>query len=260
MEKQNIHISGSGTVTAGVYGEIHISGSGTILGEVTCASAHISGSCRTKGNMTVETEAKVSGGLSAEGDVRADVLRVSGSAKIQGSAEAREARVSGGCTIGGDLQTEEGGFSGSLRVDGAVRGGRIRVGGSFRAGKGVECEELHTSGAFETDGLVNAEQIQIVLGGECRLDEVGCEEISVRRGENGMLSELFSGFTGRSRHRLRANLIEATRAYLEYTDCEIVRGQQVEIGPGCRVGRVEYTDSLEVSPEAEVGEQVRAGA
>jgi hypothetical protein len=55
---------------------------------------------------------------------------------------------------------------------------------------------------------------------------------------------------------LTAETIEGDTVDLEATEAQVVRGKVVRIGPGCRIGWVEYTDSLEVHPEAEVGERV----
>ncbi|MCR5477749.1 MAG: hypothetical protein K6E92_09050 [Lachnospiraceae bacterium] len=42
---------------------------------------------------------------------------------------------------------------------------------------------------------------------------------------------------------------------LEHVTAESVVGREVKIGPGCRIGRVLYTESANISPEAEVGQQ-----
>ncbi|HRU22306.1 MAG TPA: hypothetical protein P5113_06475, partial [Candidatus Bipolaricaulis sp.] len=51
--------------------------------------------------------------------------------------------------------------------------------------------------------------------------------------------------------------IEGDQVHLEATTADVVRGKIVHIGPGCRIGRVEYTESLDVHPEAEVREKIK---
>jgi hypothetical protein len=36
-----------------------------------------------------------------------------------------------------------------------------------------------------------------------------------------------------------------------------VRGGRIKIGPGCHIERVEYTETLEVAPDAVVKEEVK---
>jgi len=59
-------------------------------------------------------------------------------------------------------------------------------------------------------------------------------------------------FTGKGTAELRANVIEGDEVHLEDTTAETVRGKTVEIGPGCQIGTVEYSDKLDVHPNAEV--------
>ena len=258
MAKNNMHISGAGVLAAGEYGEVHISGSTSIRGNVACDTLHISGSCHADGDLAVEQDVRVSGSFRSEGALRADSMHVSGSARVKGGLEARELHLSGGCAVGGDLQTEDGHISGSLRLDGMARGGKITAAGGLHVGKGVECEELRTSGSFSAEGLVNAGTIEMELGGDSSADEIGCETIVVRRRENPVAG-LLRLFSVRRAYTLKANVIEATDISLEDTVCPIVRGQRVAIGPGCRIGRVEYSETLSVDPDAEVGEQIRTG-
>ena len=64
-------------------------------------------------------------------------------------------------------------------------------------------------------------------------------------------------FGKRSHHRLTTGTIEGNRISLECTDAEIVRGQDVVIGKECKIGRVEYSGTLEIQDNAEVGQQVK---
>lgn len=55
--------------------------------------------------------------------------------------------------------------------------------------------------------------------------------------------------------QLTAEVIEGDQLYLEYTHAEIVRGNTIEIGPGCVIKRIEYKTSLEVDESAKVDAQ-----
>ncbi|HZG57183.1 hypothetical protein [Paenibacillus sp.] len=70
------------------------------------------------------------------------------------------------------------------------------------------------------------------------------------------LSELL-GF-GR-KGALRAELIEGTELDLEWTEARVIRGNRVRVGPGCIAELVEYTEHVQIDPEAVVKEVKRAG-
>jgi hypothetical protein len=54
---------------------------------------------------------------------------------------------------------------------------------------------------------------------------------------------------------LETSVIEADEIQLEDTRADVVRGRNVVIGAGCRIGLVEYADELRVDPDAEVKER-----
>ena len=66
--KSDMKISGSGSISSGVYNDIKISGSGGILGDVDCNDIKISGSASCKGEIKVNN-LKVSGSSSFYKDV-----------------------------------------------------------------------------------------------------------------------------------------------------------------------------------------------
>jgi len=91
--------------------------------------------------------------------------------------------------------------------------------------------------------------------------EIGGERIDVRRGgwrEKGILLDgLVKLFAGGGTAALETKQIEGDEVSLEDTEAEVVRGKKVEIGPGCRIGRVEYSESLKVASDAVVKERVK---
>ncbi|GBC75956.1 hypothetical protein HRbin07_00148 [bacterium HR07] len=56
---------------------------------------------------------------------------------------------------------------------------------------------------------------------------------------------------------LEADTIEGDEIFLENTKARVVRGKKVQIGEGCEIESVEYSESFEVAPGARVKEQRR---
>lgn len=241
MASQSVSISGSGRVSGGEYAQVKISGSGRVEGDVVAQEVRVSGSGRFQGSVQAK-EITVSGSGKFTGRVEADVLVTSGSCGIDGDAEVKELRTSG-----------------AQRVGGSLRGHYVRASGVLHVAHDLEADVFTFSGRFEIGGLLNADRVEVRLVGDSRAREIGGETIDVRPGAGFSLGlSLTRGIRfGIGIGTLTVEEIEGDHVHLEATTAQVVRGKKVYIGPGCRVGRVEYTESLEVHPEAEVGERVK---
>ncbi len=229
MESQkagSLKISGSGTGSGGVYSEISISGSGKVTGDVEAEQIRVSGSGHFEGN------------------VKADRFAGSGSFAVDGNLQAKECKCSGAGRIGGAVRVAELHVSGSMKIEGSVKGGEIHLSGGGRFGSDVEAERFRSSGSLNISGLLNADKVEIAFGDNCRVREIGGEQIIVTLGS--------CGFLGFGRGILQTESIEGDEIYLEATHAGVVRGKRVTIGPGCRIDHVEYSESLKIDPEAEV--------
>jgi cytoskeletal protein CcmA (bactofilin family) len=241
--QKNLKMSGSAHVSGGNYDEVRVSGSAHIDGDVTCNSMRISGSAHLNGA------------------IKAGECKISGSAHISGALEAEHIRISGSCNTEKDLTaTEEIAISGGAKVGGGMKAKVIKLSGSVKVGVGIECEEMEASGAFVVNGLINAGKLLAKLAGKSSADEIGGEEIIVKR-ENSVHSFKMFGvnlaaLAGLS-STLTVNAVEGSRVYLENTFAKVVRGENVEIGTGCDIERVEYSGTLMVDDGAKVGDRIK---
>ena len=126
----------------------------------------------------------------------------------------------------------------------------VKVAGIFEVEGDVEAEQCDLRGVFEVAGPINADRVDADLdGSRSSAREIGGAKIKVTS-RSGQF---------RSAGRLSVESIEGDDVYLEATDAQIVRGKTVVVGHGCRIGTVEYAESLEVSPKAAVENQVKVG-
>lgn len=217
MNKNNMHISGSGTIAAGDYGSIHVSGSGRINGSVTCADLHCSGSATAEGDVISSGDVKCSGSFHGSGKVEAALVSCSGSAKVDGGIKAD-----------------------TIKADGAIKAANM------------EAERIVVSGACGVPGLMNAETIEIKLGGRCTVGSIGCGKLTVKP---GIGCERF--LLGCKRDDLlEVGTIEGDEIELENTTADIVRGKNIIIGKNCTIKTVEYSQNLTVNPSSEVKAQI----
>lgn len=213
----NLKISGSGTVPAGEYDAVKVSGAARLVGDVRCASFSASGSFWGSGSIDCSGSVHFSGSASVDGSVFAGELKASGAFKCKG-----------------------------------LRGGDLRVSGSARVEGDMEGDSILVSGSINCCGLVNADRIEIHIGGACSAGSMGGSEIRIySENRSGGLSRILFGKIQHGTMSVTES-IEGDNVYLEYVNCPSVTGRNVTIGPGCRIDSVQYSEKVEIAPEARV--------
>lgn len=242
----DMRISGSGVIAAGEYDNIRVSGSARVGGPVRCQSFHCSGSAHCEGGMEAQKDIKVSGSAHFDQSVNAQDITVSGSTRIDGN-----------CTSTGDLS-----ISGSLRCDGDIKGNGITVSGSARAAN-IEGEDVLVSGKIVCQGLLNAENIVVKMNGATsEIGSIGGSKISIyperhhkKVARLPLLSKML-GNNGRNDLVVKES-IEGDEIALELVTAKSVIGRVVAIGEGCHIDLVQYSETIEISPDAKVERQER---
>ncbi|MBQ7387220.1 MAG: hypothetical protein IJW03_03540 [Clostridia bacterium] len=242
-----MNISGSGHIGAGEYNEsISVSGSGKLDGNVRCIGLHCSGSVRGAGSVDCSED-----------------ISVSGSCHIEKCASAKSVKASGSMRVGGDLTAgEEIKASGSLDCGGSLKCAMLKCSGSTEVGGEIEADEVHISGKIVCTGLLNAEKIDISFGktfGPSKIGSIGGSEIKIHnessRGANhSSRMPLFSRLVGSSGRGLTVGeLIEGDTVAIECVSAPRVVGRVVAIGAGCEIDLVQYSDKIEIHPDAKIG-------
>lgn len=218
MGERDVTVMGEGSVSGGEYGKVKVMGSARFMDLV-----------------------------------RAELISVYGSAELD-DVDVQELKVAGSARFKGKLFGKVVKISGSVRVNGEIKSESITVNGQLRSDKGVETERFVSRGQFVLDSI-NANDVSMLLAGRCRVKEIGAENVDVaNRGWWGLFHNLFSYPKYRD---LEVETIEADRIYLENTSAKCVRGKDVRIGPGCRIGLLEYKDSHSVDSKARVEKVVQ---
>lgn len=229
-------ISGSGIMPGGDYDEeVIISGSGKINGNISCREFTISGSGNVDGNLRCLGKAKISGSGAVQGGLISDEISVSGSGSVAG-----EVKVSR-CFVSGKLKA------------GSITTNELNVSGSVNSNGDISAENAIIQGTINANGLINAEKFDAEFYPESEADAIGGSMISIRRkGVIGILARLFKG--GKNGCFNVSGSIEGDVIDIEHTIAMAVIGREVKIGPGCKIGKVSYSERIDISPEAEVGE------
>ncbi len=204
----------------------------------------IAGSGVVTGNPVRAHEFKSAGSGRVVGDLEADVAKSAGSCVFEGNVTAQEFHTAGSVRVGGRLRGAEVHSSGTLSVGGDIQAREVHVRGSMEVGGRTTAEEFHLSGGGKFGGPLESREIQIELGGDVSAPAIHGTEVLVRR----------PGGFFRGRCELRTERIAAREVSIECTIADLVVGEEVVIGPHCRIGVVEARD-LTVHESSEVKER-----
>ena len=196
------------------------------------------------GNPVRTLEFKAAGSARVQGSLEAEVARIAGSCSFEGDVTVEEFRCAGSARIAGRLKAEDVESSGSLQVEGDVEAEEISASGSLQVRGKVTTESFRSSGAVRIDGGLKAEEVTIDLGGSSKISTIEAEEMRVKA----------TGGFFRLRGDLTSERIEGEEIELEATNAALVKGDEVRIGPHCRIDVVEARD-LVVHQSSEVRER-----
>lgn len=222
MEKRigDLKINGQSSSAGGNYNAVIINGEGKIAGDLDCIKLKINGRCDINGN------------------VKAESVEVYGTNSIKGNLEAERAKIHGTADINGNLAVNKAEIHGSIDVEGYCN-----------------AEIFNIEGTFDIKELLNAGVLKLSLYGPSKAREIGGEKITVQsKGKYDLLSlkdKLMSSI-GQGKE-LTADIIEGDEIYLENTQAKVVRGDNIELGPGCEIELVEYKGSFKQDEKAELG-------
>lgn len=231
-KRGDLYINGIGGSNGGEFDQVSINGRGTVKTDIVCDVFDCNGVGAVKGN------------------VKAEKAKVNGKAKVEGSLEAQVMTIDGTVNIGENLAVGNMTVNGHASIGGLVKGEDLQIKGLFTVKGDCEAEIFHAESHFSIGGLLNADDIDVKIYGECRVKEIGGQAITVISRET-LIGSLLKPFT---KTQLVTDLIEGDKINLESTSAKIVRGNDVKIGPDCKIGLVEYTGEIDVSKNAIVGD------
>lgn len=226
---ENLIINGSGSYPGGRYDKVSIRGEGTIVNDVESSSFHVYGTSEAVENLKTGS------------------VKIFGEAEIKMNLEAEDTLVMGTMMVGGNAHLKKIKIFGLLEVGERLTGDVANIKGSIAVNGDVEYETFDSSGGFEIKGLLTAETIKVGLRfGQSSAEEIGGGKITVKKRSNSLLP------FGKDAGSLIAKVIEGDDIYLENTKADMVRGNKVEIGPGCQIGGVEYREVFTHDPKSTI--------
>ncbi|WP_248925811.1 hypothetical protein [Paenibacillus hamazuiensis] len=218
----DLNLNGMANASGGKYRSVTIEGVGKVDGDLMCETFKLNGMGTIRGNL-VASRFEMKGRMTGEGSVTAKSVLIEGISNLNG------------CLLGDD----------------------IRLNGMINVNGDCEAERFAVEGGFAIDGLLNAGTIDIGLYGRGQAKEIGGELIRVKKLKKNRWSGLLKWIAPSWDNRLKAGTIEGDDIHLEHTTANVVRGNRIVIGPGCRIERVEYRTELLVQTGAKVNKQIK---
>lgn len=227
----NIRIMGEGTVGKGAFGKISVMGEGELLEDFSAETLNIYGEAKINKTFNIK-KVKVMGELEASGKGEiTEGLSVYGEAEFDESVKIKYLSIKGEVRINKDLEVSKTNILGELNVDG-----------------NCDADEFNCKGEANIKGLLNCDSANIELFGCSKIKEIGGEKIRVKKPNKV--------FGRHKRGRLSCELIEADEIDIVNTECEVVRGNNIVIGKGCKIEVVECTGTLIIDKNSEVKETI----
>lgn len=140
----------------------------------------------------------------------------------------------------------------TLHTEGASRFGKdvkadiMRLEGMSRAKGRVMCREFIMEGRLTLEDELQADTIRITASNRCRMACLHGDAIHLQRQQGKRLHTAFD-----------CQEIECTTLTASYMKCKTLRAQDVTLGPGCRIGRLEYSGELKAAPDAVIRHCIR---
>ncbi len=225
-------VAGVGKIPSGDYDNINISGLGTICGDVHANKVDVSGKGKSLGGIDCKY-LYVSGTFKGEENVRSSKeINISGLAKFI-SIDCDYIYVSGKISLDKDLNFNKVSIEGWLTVLENCQG-----------------QEFIVDGKVNIKGLLSADKIDISIRGKNYIKEIGGEEISIKDG--GKVTVKILGLSKTISSYMECDLIEGDKIDIENTRCKVIRGENIIIGEGCVIDKVECSGDLSIDKKSEV--------
>jgi|WetSurMetagenome_2_1015567.scaffolds.fasta_scaffold61888_3 cytoskeletal protein CcmA (bactofilin family) len=236
---KDLKINGITNLPGGTFNNVKINGQLTLTSDFICNDINVNGMFTAEGK-TKAIKGKINGSANFNNDVEFESLNINGKSLVKGESKIKDLKIEGQMRLAKNLTAEE-----------------INVFGIVNMNENCNSEIFKTKGSFTIDGMLNAGTIDVELHGRCTANEIGGEKIRIAKGSknyfNKLIKSIFSSFNFFD-IRLITNVIEGDQIYLEYTKASIVRGDSVEIGPGCEIDMVEFKNKFVKSENSTVKE------
>jgi cytoskeletal protein CcmA (bactofilin family) len=198
------------------------------------------------GNVTESDGERYIEGVINMGGGKFEKLFIDGVLNVNGDISAELIDVDGVGNFKGDVDVNDFSCDGTLNMTGSLKATKVMVDGAASIKGKLESDEITCNGAIKVVGELSTDKLY--ADGIVKADQIVGDEIVIRnKYSNKWIAKLLN-------LNYKGKLIEATTIYIEKFEVERVNGQDIKIGPKCKVAHIDCSGTLFVDPTAEVGE------
>lgn len=149
--------------------------------------------------------------------------------------------------IADDIRTE-----GTFNTKGNVKAKKIKIEGiAIFKDSSINTDEINVEGVIKCSEL-SADNVKIE--GVCRAEKIFGEsiEINPRLGRKMRLFDIFNSYD-----ISKVKLIECTELKADGLSADTIRASRVKLGRYCEIDLVEYSETVDIHPEAKVKELIK---
>lgn len=173
-------------------------------------------------------------------DVVTKVMKITGHCQLKGKLIAKEL-VNRGTVILKSGNIEHLKNIGSLNAD-RIESSEIHTFGYFKCKNEVTTNTIRSKGTIKIKHLYARNHIHLNVGTACKIDTITCQnDINVKA---FFLPTLFK--------KLTAETIEGSDIHLENTVARHVIGENITIGPNCKINKITYKNNLTIHHQSSV--------
>lgn len=206
----------------------------------------------------------INGIVKFEDDIIAKKMTCSGIAKIKGFVKVVDLKIDGVLKQFGSLEGENLNVNGRVTTTGSIKIINLCGEGEVKAKDSIVADIVNFNGCISScgdftasefnlrggvkniEGLLNSEVIDIRFNQGGYINEIGGSVVKITKNKN---SNFFAGLKSKT---LVINSIDGDNVSLEFSNVGTINGQNVVVGDGCLIDKIEYTGTLSVSPNSKV--------
>ncbi len=178
-------------------------------------------------------------------------------------------KLEGMSTIKDNLKCNSFSSEGMCKCEGQIETGDMNVEGTFKGFGNIKARKFNSEGYFKAKNFsINADEINVeglIVCGELSADLIEIDGVCHADkifGETIVINPSIRTNTGfnlffKSYNISKAELIECTELKADVLTADIIRASRVSLGKDCEVNIVEYSESADIHPNANVKKIVK---
>lgn len=181
-----------------------------------------------------------------------NIVKLEGMATIKDNLKCTTFSSEGMCKCEGELIADNIRTEGTFKINGNVKAKKISVEGVAKfIDSCVNADEVYVEGIIKCNEL-SADKIKI--DGVCRVEKIFGESIDINP-KASKRAGFFDFFN--SSYASDVKLIECTELNADELSAETIRASKIKLGKRCEVNLVEYSEAIDIHPEAKIKELIK---